>query len=426
MKFIFLLAAVGILADLSWAQTRFVSEIRVENVDLINIFTHTNPANSRRRYSLLMSTYRTNINTYDPALTLVYPGEHMANNFTGYGPVSMFNFLYFPKEIRQVPRNVFGHDAVVHCDGTTTVGKLDGTVHVSDVSDFNFAATYGLINKLIPVPDSWKYHSGVWFEIDGDSRSDFLTCRTDFDSGMLRYAQLVWLEHPRDSLKGRWSVSVLKENACDTNLAFIHIRNGVFNQDDVVYTTGFHTEKIAFFWTEARNWDNVDKLEARVLEQGRKYYDISIEDLNNDGKPDLLFTAVGQRDGSVECYEIPTSTFQNPAGYVKHVIGSGFESRTNGANTYSPKTVRTFYPTANTQRKPWILVSGGDDGRAYYYMPTSEQANNWVYQRFTIADLGPNQEVSSVAVADIDGDGYAEIFISCHKQHRVLIYTFRP
>ena len=71
-------------------------------------------------------------------------------------------------------------------------------------------------------------------------------------------------------------------------------------------------------------------------------------------------------------------------------------------------------------------MSGGDDGRAYYLMPTSESPTDWLYQRVIVADYGTSQTVSGMTSADIDGDGSQEFFVSSHQQNVINVYTMRP
>jgi len=162
-----------------------------------------------------------------------------------------------------------------------------------------------------------------------------------------------------------------------------------------------------------------------VIESGRQYYDIEIVDINKDGKNDLLVTVAAQNGGSVEVFEIPAD-FRNGNQYVKHVIASDFVARNGAANGRTPGVARTFYPTNNQNGKPWIYVAGADDGRAYYLRPISTAANNWDYEKVTVADYGTNQVVSGMTVADIDGDGNKELFVSIHNMNVIRVYSFAP
>ena len=55
-----------------------------------------------------------------------------------------------------------------------------------------------------------------------------------------------------------------------------------------------------------------------------------------------------------------------------------------------------------------------------------QHPGDWTYEKVTISDQGTGQTVSGIAQADIDGDGYAEVFVSIHNPNQVEVYTFRP
>jgi hypothetical protein len=176
------LVVLSLLVTWSGAQvTQYVGQIPLTNVDLVNTFNHTNPANNRQRFSVLASTYNTERASYDTTFVFLYPGNHKPNNFSGFTGSNLFNFLYWPKEVRQVPGYVFGHDAIFHPDGSTVLQKTAGSLYVSDVSNMNFPATYDIAARVIPlpIPESLMYNSGVWFQVDADLRDDLVTCRVE-------------------------------------------------------------------------------------------------------------------------------------------------------------------------------------------------------------------------------------------------------
>ena len=71
-------------------------------------------------------------------------------------------------------------------------------------------------------------------------------------------------------------------------------------------------------------------------------------------------------------------------------------------------------------------MTGADDGRAYVLRPTSENSNNWNYEQTTLADYGLVQTVSGIAAADVDGDGYTELFVSVHNLNYVQVFSYSP
>ncbi|KAG0723723.1 hypothetical protein GWK47_042066 [Chionoecetes opilio] len=66
-----------------------------------------------------------------------------------------------------------------------------------------------------------------------------------------------------------------------------------------------------------------------------------------------------------------------------------------GASTMSPGTPRAYYPTADFEaemaedglpHKPYILLSGDDDGRVYVLYPESDARDDWTYQKHILLD----------------------------------------
>lgn len=81
---------------------------------------------------------------------------------------------------------------------------------------------------------------------------------------------------------------------------------------------------------------------------------------------------------------------------------------------------------ASQDIKPWILLSGDDDGAGYYLVPLSEDPVNWDYDLIQFLDEGPDNIVGKLAVLDTDGDGYSEIYAPSYYNSIVYMYTFVP
>lgn len=75
-------------------------------------------------------------------------------------------------------------------------------------------------------------------------------------------------------------------------------------------------------------------------------------------------------------------------------------------------------------RKPVIVLSGDDDGRAYVLKPSSTSHGDWTYDKETFLDVGQGT-VGEIAIKDVDGDGYGEVFVPAYTQGYVYVYTFR-
>lgn len=74
--------------------------------------------------------------------------------------------------------------------------------------------------------------------------------------------------------------------------------------------------------------------------------------------------------------------------------------------------------------KPSILLSGDDDGHAYYLEPRSDEPSDWTYEMQIILNAGDGT-VGELSFADVDGDGYVEIFVPSYSTNEVFVYKFQ-
>lgn len=72
-----------------------------------------------------------------------------------------------------------------------------------------------------------------------------------------------------------------------------------------------------------------------------------------------------------------------------------------------------------------ILVSGDDDGRAYFLEPNSNSAQDWSYTKNVFHDAGSGT-VGQIAYADVDGDDFVDLFVPNFNLNDISIYTFAP
>ena len=80
----------------------------------------------------------------------------------------------------------------------------------------------------------------------------------------------------------------------------------------------------------------------------------------------------------------------------------------------------------STTGKPWILLSGDDDGRSYYLQPDSEDPSDWSYTMTYFVDQGSGQIVGKPAAFDSNGDGFSEVFVPAWSAGEVKFFTFAP
>lgn len=70
-------------------------------------------------------------------------------------------------------------------------------------------------------------------------------------TGIVTKAQLVWIDHPTlNEMGSQWTLNILKESACDTNVAMTSLDVGGINgKYDVIYATGLYLQRLVFFYT---------------------------------------------------------------------------------------------------------------------------------------------------------------------------------
>ena len=101
----------------------------------------------------------------------------------------------WPNSVAVVPSDVFpGKDAIVVPDGFLPPGKTDGNIYVLKLADSQSQQT---LYQISPHKSGFFYHMGVWVDIDGDGRKDYLTARSNAQAGK---GELVWYKHPVDGL----------------------------------------------------------------------------------------------------------------------------------------------------------------------------------------------------------------------------------
>ena len=96
----------------------------------------------------------------------------------------------WPNDIRVIPKDVFGFNAIVVPDGFLVPGHSDGGVYVVQMMGPTS------VKRTVPISDykqGYFYHMGEWIDMNGDGLKDFVTARSNALPGG---GELVWFEHP--------------------------------------------------------------------------------------------------------------------------------------------------------------------------------------------------------------------------------------
>jgi hypothetical protein len=77
------------------------------------------------------------------------------------------------------------------------------------------------------------------------------------------------------------------------------------------------------------------------------------------------------------------------------------------------------------QRKPYIMVSGDDDGNHYILEPLSESPNDWSYEKHILIETN-GTTTGKFAIGDFDGDGYTDIVAAGYSVGKIYAFTYAP
>lgn len=171
-------------------------------------------------------------------------------------------------------------------------------------------------------------------------------------------------------------------------------------------------------------WNDLSKVHSRTVDTtAGALFDVEINDVNGDGREDLLVVSNGM-NGSVLVYEIP-SDFRTD-NFPRHTIATNFVPRSTGQGKGAPGSAFCIRSrSSDRSSRPMILVSGDDDGRAYFLEPNSNSTKDWSYTKNVFHDAGSGT-VGQIAYADVDGDDFVDLFVPNFNLNDISIYTFAP
>ncbi|CAG2213078.1 unnamed protein product [Mytilus edulis] len=180
---------------------------------------------------------------------------------------------------------------------------------------------------------------------------------------------MLWLENPGNYYTP-WRPTVI---AHGPDIFVIDaVLNTTDGPQDCLTAAQFFTSSLTIYWVENKiaNWTDASKIESRVIDNSiGNVFDVTVADLNNDGKSDLLVTNNGEI-GSLYAYEVP-SVFRS-GDFKRHSIATGFKPGKSGTGKGAHGAAMPVYPNTKVNAsKPSILLSGDDDGKAYYLEPVS-------------------------------------------------------
>merc|ERR1711871_728155 len=311
--------------------------------------------------------------------------------------------LFWPNDVKVAPQGVFeGEKTLLVADGFLLAGKTPGNL-VALPLDRDGVATegYSLTGPLNNFSAYGTFHTlakFVDFKGKGSPASDIMATKVHENAiGGAKTSHLVLRTQPRNG---------------DTRKEW----------DEVVLAEG---PDFAF---ETRRLDNTATIDAA----SGAVYSIQLVDLDGDGADELLVSNHQPTPDTVPApavmaYSIPAdpASLMDPMAYKKYVLASGFACYKPGTGKAAPGWPFPF--RANTQQDPsvplQILLSGDDNGGFYVLTPNAAKGK-FVYDQTTLVQYPGT--VGKPEVADVDGDGWVELFLPDYEGGLIQVFTAKP
>jgi len=360
------------------------------------------------------------------------PGRYL-NNLTSLPVAMLSKTAFWPNNPDLLPAGVVpGYEGVVQTSGFLVPTKTKGKLQLFNMNADEPGQT--VLNIASADEKDYAYHRVLWKDMDGDGDLDAVTARFHNANKEQSFA---WLENPGLPVDG-WKQHEIYKNGPDVSFRNVQLKSNSVDMDCFVTAELWH-ERAAVYCVPINaqgGWNNPDNIKTRVIDDSvGQAFDLLIEDFDNDGRVDFLLTAFNNsRDamtGNVFIYQIPDDLFEGE--WVRHVIADQFVP-SKGNNKMSPGTPKSFYPSKayaeekvdGRPHRSWIALSGDDDGHFYVLRPTTDHQGDWSpYEKAVLLATGA-ETAGTMAVGDVDGDGYTDMFLSGYSANKVFVYTYKP
>jgi hypothetical protein len=197
----------------------------------------------------------------------------------------------------------------------------------------------------------------LWYDVDGDGKLDIVTARVNKPVIGSSQGELLWYRNPGQLKAGDpWELHVLLEGPD----VFFRIADLNGDGKPEIVAAEFFSEKLVVYacgsaapggCQQGNSWQIV--LTDTTI---GALFDVSVVDLNRDGRLDLLVTnhVNNVTISGVYAYEVP-ATLKPGTPWARHTLAVGFKVLIPGANQAAPGSAKPFHPHMDGE-PPWCCV----------------------------------------------------------------------
>ncbi|XP_065349705.1 uncharacterized protein LOC135945767 [Cloeon dipterum] len=422
---------LGLLGALVGAQDnvlpRLIDQFSLGHPAFVQLYASEQNVDPLDKYTLYISNFDPlSILQTDDIYLLRSPGRQL-NDVANWAPTLIDQKNYWPNDVNLMPSNVVGREGIVWTSGFLVPGKTQGALNIyfTDEDPVVRAGNLATYDYL-----AFSYHRVIWYDVNKDGLLDALTARFHLPTVGEPTYEMVWMENPGGDLYSGWQQHRI------TYGPDVHFRLSTFQvagQDFFVLIVGeFFTERLVVYYA-ADGSDSFLSDPSTILSvviddvNVGQIFDLEVGDLNLDGKPELTVCGYNHTLGSVFVFPVPDDFRSDP--WERIVIADNFKANLIiGGQSMTPGAPHTFYKSVQHQQsgeKPYVFVSGDDDGRHYILEPVSQDPADWTYNKHLLVDTNATT-TGKYAIADLDNDGYNEIVAAGFTANEVYVYTYAP
>lgn len=343
-------------------------------------------------------------------------------------PEAIFTDLFWPNWAERAPQGIFEtstNTTLIVPDGFLLPGSTPGGVYALNLAeDGSVASSYSLTGGKKVTNYDLFYGLAETVALRGDGTYDVLATRVRACAGgLVESGSLVLLTRPEDPNQDvEWEQTTLAD---DVDFAFVtrEFEGAGGARKLALFTGSFSESKLSYYVADLSTFPPTLSDEVVVDADAGPIYSTQLEDINGDGVDELLVSnheMIGTK-GAVYAYELPAdpTEWQGAAGNLtRHTLSSNFTLKVMPGEA-APGFPIPYYPSAAQHSGPKsLIVQGDNNGYVYQLTPL---ADDFTYERTELGYFG--DPVGMPALADVDGDGFLEMFVPDYANDLVHVYT---